>query len=679
MEQLTLSDVHNLLKSNQINYYNLYNVDVSVAQHYTADYYKNNKHDTIDKNQNLSKIYTDIEVFTNFEGFSDENITTGEHIVSCITIYSTKSNKYTSFFLLKGDSFNCDDFNERLKNDKYINEDINYELLTFTNESELLTKYWQTIQSEDPLILTGYNSDNFDYPYLYNRTVKLHNSKQIADALISKFGIINLSYNGVLSIPEYTIADILYLMKPRDEGGLNYGKKQDMYSLDYTSKKVLGISKVEHNESLDELYINKPKEYLYYNLVDVILSKLLDDKFQHINLHNIIRRVVKCNYSTSLHGVSLMYDSFILYQLMNDNKFVRYGISNEKGKSIDKNNLKHIPLIKNKKTVINPINIEDSNYRSFTSKYSGAYVKTPHPKIINDGSLIIDLDATSLYPSMILQHNISFDVFIGNVLNPPVYKLLEFLEINIGKVNEVPEQLCTNILKFATDHVEGGSYLNKSQAINHIYYLTLYLIDKLLKSKIPIKNIYNPSNDTESILLKTYLIPLIDIINIIHSDSTMDYNNFIYDFLFNKDILTKYPIIYLYQNPFNSNSKIVKTNQSEAVDFLKQNCFTINGSVFNKHEDKLGMFTNIITDLITMRNHYKTERDKYKEGDFKYNQLNALQNSIKVATNSIYGIFGLATFRYSSHYLAQSITSQGRLVNKIAQYITENNLKLKFN
>ena len=44
---------------------------------------------------------------------------------------------------------------------------------TSPNEEELIKKYVDTIQSEDPDIILGYNSDRFDFPYLKERAEKL--------------------------------------------------------------------------------------------------------------------------------------------------------------------------------------------------------------------------------------------------------------------------------------------------------------------------------------------------------------------------------------------------------------------------------------------------------------------------------------------------------------------------
>ncbi len=44
---------------------------------------------------------------------------------------------------------------------------------TFPNEEELIKEYVGTIQSEDPDIILGYNSDRFDFPYIKERAAKL--------------------------------------------------------------------------------------------------------------------------------------------------------------------------------------------------------------------------------------------------------------------------------------------------------------------------------------------------------------------------------------------------------------------------------------------------------------------------------------------------------------------------
>ena len=53
----------------------------------------------------------------------------------------------------------------------------------FTSEYDLLTKFYQKyIEIKPPDILSGWNSEFFDIPYLYNRSVNVL-GKEVADML----------------------------------------------------------------------------------------------------------------------------------------------------------------------------------------------------------------------------------------------------------------------------------------------------------------------------------------------------------------------------------------------------------------------------------------------------------------------------------------------------------------
>jgi DNA polymerase elongation subunit (family B) len=76
------------------------------------------------------------------------------------------------------------------------------------------------------MILSGFNSDLFDFPYIYYRLKNLYNGSvesvsklftkiEGASVNINKFG-----GNSKVNFVEYINADILYLFKPRGDGGL---------------------------------------------------------------------------------------------------------------------------------------------------------------------------------------------------------------------------------------------------------------------------------------------------------------------------------------------------------------------------------------------------------------------------------------------------------------------------
>ena len=188
---------------------------------------------------------------------------------------------------------------------------------------------------------------------------------------------------------------------------------------------------------------------------------------------------------------------------------------------------------------------------------------------------------------------------------------------------------------------------------------------------IDINSIYNPNDDKSRYLLQFYLLPLIDILNTIHTGSET-YNSFIYDYLFDSDNINKnYNYIYILDRPNSTKQKILKLDVDDALNYIKKYSITIFGTCFDMHKDKLGLFTNLLQQLFITRKTYQKETLKHIEGSELYNFYDSRQKSIKIIMNSIYGVLGLKSFRYSSHHLAQSITSQGRMSIKIAQYITE--------
>ena len=97
--------------------------------------------------------------------------------ITSIAHYDSILDKYTVFVML-GKS-------QRWSRDLSILDDDLLEkvdILTFTDEKSLLIGYLRFWRENCPVIVTGYNTDGFDIPYLYNRYCKVL-SKPIADNL----------------------------------------------------------------------------------------------------------------------------------------------------------------------------------------------------------------------------------------------------------------------------------------------------------------------------------------------------------------------------------------------------------------------------------------------------------------------------------------------------------------
>jgi len=673
---LTFKDIDILLARGDLNFYNFYNTDIDITNYFATQHYLENTKDNREIDHDMHIIFMDIEVYHEDREIPFE-FNKSDHPINAITIYDTKFKEYRSYFLLRSinkDLFksDVDYYTDYLIKEKYNDPDEKLIIYTYEDELLLIKECWEHIKQIDPLTISGFNSDYFDYPYIYRRLLKLTNKDETAK-IFSKFAFIEFR-NERLKIPDYPICDLLYLYKPRDEGGLSLGQKLPSYSLDAISEVELKRNKLDYKcqvTDLNSFYETNPTDFLLYNIVDVALCKLLNNKLKHIELQNMLRRLMNISFSNSLIGSSSLFEGYTLYKLTADNKKIRHGLVTQHNKNIDESLLKNIRKVITKKNDLKAITIKSREYKSIISKFDGAYVKEPRAQIIH--GTIIDMDATSLYPSKILESNIGFDTYKARVLNPNIYKFLQTIEQYIG-IQEIPQVIFTNILILIESYIDKNKkkITNQTKFKQQVYFTLMFLFQYLIDSNIPLKNIYEPKTDEQHYLLLFYLIPLLDVVNLLHPNKD-SFNPFIYDHIFKDDgdLKLKYPIVYILNNAGGCSPSITKLTTNEAIQFLNKYSFTICGTCFMKHEEKIGLYSDMLKTLSTLRKAYRKKSEEYAIDTKEYEFNNRGQLAVKRVANSSYGVYGLSSFRYSNHWLAQSITAQGRLTLKISQYITE--------
>ena len=223
MDTLSFEQLKKFIDTNNAEYYNVYNSDQDVITYFSADYYINNKQDNADIDQKLNIAFTDIEVYQqdrtvkfNFDG--------DEYPINAITTYITHLKTFfVSYILIPTNAHLFDsnyDFLGELKRQKYCDDDCKLQLTIYTDEKVMLIDHWNLIKSNNVAVLSGFNLDTFDLPYIYRRMIKLFTNKYEVNNMISSFGYVELGYNKMLKIPDYVILDTLYLYKPRSDGGL---------------------------------------------------------------------------------------------------------------------------------------------------------------------------------------------------------------------------------------------------------------------------------------------------------------------------------------------------------------------------------------------------------------------------------------------------------------------------
>jgi len=222
------------LESGKISPYQIYNLDLDYPQVFGVEHYTKNPNDNIDTNQKIHKLFLDIEVISDVDQFDFDKMDTGRFPTSCITIYSSFEKIYHCYMLLNK---NCVDvWQQRVDHEDYFKQQLieseylvagefDVKVKTYVNDLQLLKDCWEKIHTLDPVVISGFNSDGFDIPYMYYRLKYLYNGDMASvSKVLSKFGEVKIDSwgggrNSKVRLVEYVNADLCYLFKPRDDGG----------------------------------------------------------------------------------------------------------------------------------------------------------------------------------------------------------------------------------------------------------------------------------------------------------------------------------------------------------------------------------------------------------------------------------------------------------------------------
>ena len=675
-------------KDMNISPYQVYGLDLDYQQYYSIQNYLKNRTDVIDKDQKLNIMFLDIEVYTSNAGiFPRPEI--AKFPINAITIYSTFDKTFRSYYLLGHSNIQkfpekeeipnlIQAFTKDLADDKYIVNGESLEIYVFNNETDLIKACWNKIKEIDPTVLSGWSTDRFDLPYIYFRLSNIFNKNEVEiGKILSQFGKIKVEkFNNefLIKIPEYPVLDLLYAYKPRDDGGLNMGSKQSSYALDFVSENELDLRKKEYKSegmTLDTFYEKDPVNFLLYNLIDVALCVRMNTKLKHIESYNLLRRLMKTSFTASLRGSSILFDTYVNYKLNEEGKFTRFGILEESTVSISDDEMATLYIPKQMKKTIKEIS--QQTYRSITGHFPGAYVKQSRAQILTskDG-IIVDLDASSLYPSMIAQLNISFDTFFGKIIDPLTYKFLAAIDKALIAKMPIPQSVYLSLYEMSVKYVDKLKPQNKGEYVQNYYLIMAYLLKKIEEHKKSLSQLFNQQEIEDYMIIRRYFLPMIDLFDDVHP-SSKEYNSFCNEYLINDSLPTDPDFLYIIEDILKPNIKIIKIPVKSFESYLKTNnlILSLSGCLFVKHETKKGLFIDFLKNLKDLRNNYEKERDQFKKGTDEYSFFEMRQKAIKVTMNTLYGLFGQQTYRFSNKQLAKSITTQGRLSLKAAQLIAE--------
>lgn len=267
---------------------------------------------------------------------------------------------------------------------KYVFTYKYFEGDAITAEYNMLEDFFINYFNVTPAI-TGWNFFGFDWPYLLNRYIKhyqrIYNSEEVGkNTVYTKLSPIHVKdswyehkINGKsekVIIPKHKVLfDYLEIYTKWDRTI----EVKENSTLDFVASAALDVTKVKHSLGFTEMWEQEPDNYVFYNAIDSVLVKEIDQKIKTAQCMYGIANLTHVDLLNNISPVRTLEIVQCEYALMENRVFPA-------GKK-----------------------------RGEKKEYEGAFVYPTVPGIYKN---IMALDFNSLYPSTQRQFNISPDTFV---------------------------------------------------------------------------------------------------------------------------------------------------------------------------------------------------------------------------------------------------------------------------
>ena len=251
---------------------------------------------------------------------------------------------------------------------------VDTEYRVFWTEQEMLTDFHKWWCSNTPDIITGWNCNLYDIPYICRRLERVLGEKW--QKSLSPWNKVNMREvyiqgrrNLAYDILGVSILDYLDLYRK-----FTY-TNQESYRLEHIATVELGEGKLDHSEfeNFKDFYTEHWQKFVEYNIKDVDLVDRLEKKMKLLELAVTMAYDAKVNFE-DVYSQVRMWDTLIYNYL------------------------------KERKICVPPRQESKKD-----DKYAGAYVKEPIPGLYD---WVVSFDLNSLYPHLIMEYNISPETLV---------------------------------------------------------------------------------------------------------------------------------------------------------------------------------------------------------------------------------------------------------------------------
>ena len=250
--------------------------------------------------------------------------------------------------------------------------------LLFKSETEMFETFFQLIEDAD--VLTGWNSEGYDIPYMVNRVTRVMSKDDTRKFCLmgqlpkpreyERFGKSEQTYDLIGRIH----MDYLQLYKK-----YNYESRHS-YKLDAIGEMEVGENKTQYEGTLDQLYNKDWEKFLEYNRQDTMLLVKIHNKLKFLELANALAHENTVLLPTVMGSVAMI-------------EMAIYNEAHERGLVVPDKKRRNI-------------NADE------TQQAAGAFVATPKRGM---HEYVGAVDINSLYPSVIRAVNMAGETIVAQV------------------------------------------------------------------------------------------------------------------------------------------------------------------------------------------------------------------------------------------------------------------------
>lgn len=324
--------------------------------------------------------------------------------ITCLTCKSSKSKKYWLFY-----------YEENFTNDESVTGIPTKDILAMKckDEADMLRKFVAWWKNDYPDVISGWNVDGYDIPYIVNR-IKIVIGERYVDMMspweyvkthtYESFGSERTTYR----FAGITVLDYMEVFKKF--GVLTYGTPAS-FKLDHIAYVILKDRKVDYHTEygdLHGLWTQNKNLYYQYNIKDTALIQRFEDETSLISL------VYSVAYDSGVNLIDALGTVFLWDNIIN-----RFCLE---------------------EMVVVP----KSPKRSAGGSLMGGYVMPPHVGLHKN---VVSFDLASLYPHLMMQYNISPETYRGQRPN----KTIEYFMDENGENPDLTVSMCANGATFTNE------------------------------------------------------------------------------------------------------------------------------------------------------------------------------------------------------------------------------------